>query len=110
MRATAMAAACRRASIGPEIRQAADQPPGLGRLVVAPALAVADGALGQGIAVDHADLDVAHDLTARGHRAALVAVAGNLHLLVAREVDVGQRALLAYLRIDQVPRPLEIAP
>src|SRR6218665_273866 len=60
--------AAARASFAPQPRQAADQPPGARGLVVVPALAVAHRALGQGVAVDDADLDVAHHI-AFAHRA-----------------------------------------
>src|SRR5690606_16081923 len=83
--------AAARASFAPQVRQPAEQPPGARGLVVVPALAVAHGALGQGVAVDDADLDVAYHVAIAERGAAEVAIAGNLHLLVAGEVDVAQR-------------------
>src|SRR5687768_16711982 len=96
---------------GPEVRQAADQPPGLGFRVPGPGLGVAHGALGQGVAVDHADVDQAH----RGalflvHLGADVAVGGDLDLLVALQLHRRGRLLLAQLGLDQVDRALEVAP
>src|SRR5690606_3810213 len=46
----------------PEVRQPAGDPPGFLLRVVAPLLGVAHGAFGHGVAVDHADLDLAHRL------------------------------------------------
>src|SRR5690606_5957413 len=94
----------------PQVRQAAGQPPGLAGLVVAPLLAVAHRALLQGIAVDHADLDLAQHLAVAQPGHALLAVAGDLHLLVAREVEVGERVRRAHPRVDQVPGALAGAP
>src|SRR5690606_17201744 len=46
----------------PEVRQPGDVPPAAEVGVVAPLLGVAQGAFGHGVAVDHADLDLAHRL------------------------------------------------
>src|SRR5690606_10736140 len=72
----------RRSIALPQVGQAGHQPPGLGRLVVTPALAVPDAADGLGIAVDHPDLDVAHHHAIGFDGPAHVAVRGDLHLLV----------------------------
>src|SRR3546814_8110706 len=47
----------RRLLPGPQVRQAAHLPPGLGFLVVVPALGVAHVALGHGVLVDHAQVE-----------------------------------------------------
>src|SRR5690606_27519416 len=46
----------------PEVRQPGGDPPAARLLVPAPGFAVAQAALGHGVAVDHADVDLAQDL------------------------------------------------
>src|SRR4249919_760066 len=95
----------------PQVRQRAGHPPRLAFLVPAPGLAVADDALGHGVAVDHADLDVAHGGAGLEVGAgAGIAVRGDLHLLVAFQLQRRHFELLAHLGIDQVHRAFEIAP
>src|SRR5690606_29327630 len=64
----------------PEVRQPRDLPPAAGLRIPAPLLAPAHRALGLGVAVDRADLDLAHHGAIGPHRVAALAVAGHAQL------------------------------
>src|SRR5690606_21026446 len=75
-----------RPSVLPEVRKAAGHPPSPGIGVVGPALDVARLAGLLGVAVDHADFDLAGCGAVAG-AAALLPVRRDLHLLVALELQ-----------------------
>src|SRR5690606_10661577 len=75
----------------PEVRQPGDLPPAPRLRVPAPQLAPAHGALGLGVAVDRADLDLARDGAVGQHRAGALAVAGHLQLAVALQFQPADR-------------------
>src|SRR5690606_32027679 len=64
----------------PEVRQPGSLPPAACLRVPAPAFAPAHHALGLGVPVDRADLDLAHHGAIRHDGAAALAVAGHLQL------------------------------
>src|SRR3546814_1607701 len=88
---------------GPQVRQATHLPPGLGFLVVVPALGVAHAALGHGVLVDHAQVDLAGHVAVGQDLFAHVVVAGNADVLVALELHRRHRVGLAVFGLDQVP-------